>query len=558
MAKVKRTRASHPKDGINLRELAVHDRILIDSLAAKSDLAVQKPRFRNSTAASLARLFLARRRPKDILRKFRKFEATLVTRGLFDLRVERHTWRDTDGDRRQITILRAAATKMWPMGTHFWTRDIALVAARLLIQTGPLSKRYLKLGRELLLSNLTIMSSCAQLRRFEEIIRNTSPKFINDAANWPHIFLSIDENLNAVQQEGWTHKQDAWQMLAWHLLDALESGRISLTELSAKHRRFLGLIVPFLAKVRFYSQENSGSWEEIAAVRSSVIAWDLMLIDRLGRLATERDYDFLNTSFNKHRRHLGKSAARSSLRSFSIQLVRTGAGAAERFLPDESPAYRKGDPRLRSADAALIYLLQLNYPHFLARVLQRPDAWAKTLERKILARILSLRDPRTGGIVRYRRDAYQRKGFFRNLTLHHLSLLFGAPSGNASSVFVGRDRIVPRGPEAAWAHPAWQLSAWAGRQFLRSGELHYRMLHEELFVDGLRMITGTGEYSIEQHSSKALRLVKIPSYRMPECYLTDVASDGTVLIFPTPHTPLNWAVAEALDAFGVARAVLTR
>jgi hypothetical protein len=32
--------------------------------------------------------------------------------------------------------------------------------------------------------------------------------------------------------------------------------------------------------------------------------------------------------------------------------------------------------------------------------------------------------------------------------------------------------------------------------------------------------------------------------------------DGRDLIIPSPHTPLNWAVAEMFDAFGVREKVL--
>jgi hypothetical protein len=38
---------------------------------------------------------------------------------------------------------------------------------------------------------------------------------------------------------------------------------------------------------------------------------------------------------------------------------------------------------------------------------------------------------------------------------------------------------------------------------------------------------------------------------MPECYIADRDRRGRELVFPSPHTPLNWATAELLQAFAV-------
>jgi hypothetical protein len=44
---------------------------------------------------------------------------------------------------------------------------------------------------------------------------------------------------------------------------------------------------------------------------------------------------------------------------------------------------------------------------------------------------------------------------------------------------------------------------------------------------------------------------------MTECYISEKSSAGKVLVFPSPHTPLNWAVAEMFNAFGIRREVLS-
>ena len=45
---------------------------------------------------------------------------------------------------------------------------------------------------------------------------------------------------------------------------------------------------------------------------------------------------------------------------------------------------------------------------------------------------------------------------------------------------------------------------------------------------------------------------------MPECFIADIGPSGRELIFPSPHTPLNWSVGEMFDAFRVREAVLAR
>lgn len=66
-------------------------------------------------------------------------------------------------------------------------------------------------------------------------------------------------------------------------------------------------------------------------------------------------------------------------------------------------------------------------------------------------------------------------------------------------------------------------------------------------------LTKHKEKSLEVGPDGRVRTVKIPAYRFPECYLTEKNANGRLFTFPSPHTPLNWATAEALDAFMVMR-----
>jgi hypothetical protein len=485
----------------------------------------------------------------------RALEATLAQRGLFDIRIEQRRVRDLDGESFTMTLARAASTDMWPMGTNYWLRDNAIIGARFLASGN--AKRA-KVGKAMLISGLSFMSTVSQLKRFQAIIRSQSGKVKKEPSNWPMIFARVRTNLNTATQESWSHKQDAWQILAWQVLSAIDQGTISLEDLSRKHRTFLGRIVPFLCSVDFVTCENSGSWEEIPAVRSSVRAWEHRLIVRLAQLSRRREFSFLAREFEAQRRYLPKPYRKLALEQAVQRMDRAAVKAMIRDLPHESPQYPRSDVRYREGDGSLIYLLLLDYPQFLAERAGKNALWAKAMEEKLLKEILKLVDSASGGIYRYAKDSYQRSGFFRNETAAKLTELFGGPSGDASSGMKARERLVPRGRKAAWTHLVWQLAAWSGEQHLVSGAKRYRSLHDRLFKRGLGFITGKGEVSIDQGIDGNSRIIAIPPFTMPECFIADVGPSGRERIFPSPHTPLNWSVGEMLHATRIRERILER
>ena len=474
--------------------------------------------------------------------------------GGFSINIERRVWRDTDGERRTFTLARAASTEMWPMGTNYWVRDNAIIGVRYLFSQ---DQRFKKIGKELLLSALTFMSSKAQLARCESMIRSSSAAFRREPGSWPYIFATIKDNLNAAREEGWAHKQDAWQIVVFYVIEAIEAGLLSPRDLTSKHRTFIGMVIPFLAKISFWTCENSGSWEELPAVRTSVRAWEHRLVVKLAKVSGAKSFSFIAKDFLKYRRYLTGALGTSSLDAAVASMEKRVIREMLADLPGESPRYRRSDPRYRHADAALIYLLLIDYPYFLAARLGKDHRWAHRLEERIFTTVATLGDDRTGAIRRYKNDCYQRTGYFRNLTIHKLNAIYGAPSGDASAHFAARDRAVPAGREAAWTHFVWQLAAWSGQRYLDTGSPVYRQIHERYFEQGLGLFTGQGEVSIEQEPSGSPRVIPIPPLRMTECYISEKNAAGKILVFPSPHTPLNWAVAEMFNAFGVRRAVLS-
>lgn len=487
--------------------------------------------------------------------------AFLEKHGAFDLRPERKTWTDSDGEKRTVTLTRAALTPMWPMGTNVWLRDNALIADRLLKGASsqlPSVKKRAPVGKRLMLSMLTLSSSLAQILRMETII--LTPELADSPHHWPHVFMLIRDNLNAGRMEKWAHKQDAIQMVAVTALDALARGHLKPEDFTEKHRRFLALLFPFLLAVDHTRSPNSGSWEELEALRTSVLAWNLAAIERLETALQGPLHQAIAAGWDEFREGMPAAYRSLELPKALAKAQRDTARALEKLLPDEMPTYPPKDPRRRDADAALHYLLELDTVAHVAALLKRDAAWERRMQAKLLRHIVTLSDIRTGGIQRFKDDFYQMQGFFRHLTVAKLKALYGEVSGDASGLsdYVGRQEIMRKGRMAAWTHFVWQHAAWAGRKAMQTGDRRMRALHDTMFWRGLCLLTGDGEVTLEEAEPGMMRVIGAPAMRMPECYISDVLPDGSVATFPTPHTPLNWAVGEMIDAFAVRDELLRR
>lgn len=445
--------------------------------------------------------------------------AKLKQRGMFDLNTEQVLWLDGDGEQRKLWVNRASKTHMWPMGTNYWVRDNALIGARLMAldkESDWYQEEWFELGRQLLLSAITVMSSCRQLERFELIISGASDP--SDPHLWPHIFLEIETNLNAANDEEWMHQQDAWQIACYYLLDALERGWIDSGELTEKHKRMLSYIVPFLHAVDFSQRENGGSWEEIAAVRSSVLCWELSLLHKL------ESVEWLKVSEDM----LGL-------------LIEQAACRLKKSLPHESPSYNRNDIRYREEDSALIYALMLD----LFPLVDRENH--HQLREATIASVESLVGEH--GAMRYRGDSYQGLSYYTNKVSGMLSELYDSPSGDSSGheEFRRRGEIVPAGYEAQWTHFIWQLSSVFGQLYRRYGVEEYAHKQEFYWNKGLSLITGEGEASLQQVNGK-MEVFRLPAFRLPECYNSELHKEE-VFVYPSLHTPLYWSVAECLAAF---------
>lgn len=442
------------------------------------------------------------------------------------------------------------------MSGSLWIRDQAQIAYRLmkLYQMDP--EKNAKLGasaNKLLLSLLTIMSTPAQLGRFDDIISHKeNKKYSDNQTNNPHIFMHYS-NLDSKVTEGWNHKQDAWQMLALFGLEALKSGFITPEKLEESHKEFYGKIIPFLDAVDFSNRKTAGSWEEIDAVRTSVIAWETMLIRDIVDMSRSDDYLFLKKGYDELK---DSKSTNISFEEKANEMYKSGLKRIAESLPSECPLFDPDSLERRGPDAALLYLLDLDVPLALQ---EEGYGDAKHYEKMILDQVLRLEDTTTGGIYRYGGidgelpDSYQGINFWTHVVGFKLSKLYGGskPDGDTSDAwnFKKRNEIVSEGGQATWTHFTGQISVWAGYKFIDTRDIRYYDLAINYFNNFLGLATKEGEYSII-HDGNNLRVGQIPPYKMPECYIR--MQDGNQRwVLPSQNTPLNWSVAIANEAFGV-------
>lgn len=405
-------------------------------------------------------------------------------------------------------------------------------------------------GRTLLLSALHLMSTPAQLERFDSLIaRGTATQ-----ENWPHISLLFDD-LEGKRPNGWRNKQDTFQMLAYLTGDALERNYIGVDDLSPSHKKLLGSVAPVLHAVGFPAYENSGSWEEIAANRTSVMSIETALLSKIESLVTESDsYAFFLGGLSRHDVSL---------------LLDKGLRELGRRLPLESPDYPKDSIKYREADAALAYTLLYGLPELLAArqipigPKQEPMT-EQAIETILLDELATLTDPETGGMRRYDGDSYQRVNFHTCEVRDIIATIKRTVQQEAGSGEIDldkkqslRDELTPKGKEAAWTHPLGQLASWAAKRSLRAQtneEIEaYQNLATHFLNQILATVTDEHSYHAVLDSDKQYVIRHAPAARLPECYVAYQTKGGQTFVVPSPHTPLNWSSAMLKEAVGLLR-----
>lgn len=448
------------------------------------------------------------------------------------------------------------------MGGWAWVRDQVRIsdAGRFVREDEP-RVAFAEHSIPLITSLLSIMSTPAQLRRFDDLIeRNDDTDFVQNGLNWPHVFFTPD-NLNTEIPENWAHRQDAFQMLAVSTIDALESGFLTTGQrnwnnvFTNDHAAFMARLVPFLAAMDFTEYETSGSWEEFDAKRTSVLAWDLTLLMKIDDLLNHPDAGFItkpmlkyfqivNQKLPEKYRQPGKPDI-SAYKNLVGMMIADGKKELKRRLPyGECGEVDPSHIAFRPDDAALIYLLELDIPHFLAD----DESEAREIELQILNRIDRLTDTETGAIHRYYNDNYLDNAYFTYAAQDQLGQLYRGELGPNDPQrhfnFQKRKEICPSGGTAAWVHFLYELSTWAGRRYQETGELQYRDLQRHNLLKAQALETGENEVRVVIWD-KLEPIKSVPPFLTPECYVR-VGKKGKIV--PGPNTPLAWATAEKYRA----------
>jgi hypothetical protein len=498
--------------------------------------------------------------------KLREIEDLLAAEGTLDIPVIDGFNVTVGGVEQPVSIVAATETAAnhGDMSSMLYLRD-HIQAARTLMELfihNP--HRYQKEGetaKTLLMSALHLMSTDAQLARFKDVIARGNEAGQED---WPHISLYFND-LEGNNANGWRNKQDTFQMLAHLTFEAIENGFITTTDLLDSHKQFLGSIVPLLKSVGFPRYENSGSWEEVAANRTSVMAVETALLHKMQALIADgHDLTFLEATYNQ----TGDGQFKDMLAS----LYHNGLAEIGKRLPDESPDYDQTSVKYRTNDAALVYVLMYDLPKLLAdesvpvghahpQVLSR-----EAIENVVLTQLSHLTDTATGGIIRYEDDSYQRVNFHTNEVQQVIAAIKRqiktAAQQSGTEIDLDekqrlRNELTPQGKPAAWTHPLGQLSSWAARRMLetqqsKGGEADaYRELSVAYLNRCLAMVTGENQWNAVLNLNGEYVVQKVASHRLPECYVTYQTATGETFTVPSPHTPLNWSSAMLKLALGL-------
>lgn len=530
--------------------------------------SIEGLRFSNQSLATIAESDYAKRGTEEI-------EAFLEAQGTLDIPVISGFTVLVDSVPQPVTIVAATEiTSNTPnhgeMASMLYLRDHIQTARALMELSLRDSKRYQKegeLGQTLLKSALHLMSTSSQLARFDDVIRRGRSAGQED---WPHISLWFND-IGGAKANGWRNTQDTFQMLAHLTLDAADRGFLDINELAEPHKKFLGSVVPLLEAVGFPAYESSGSWEEVPAHRTSVMAIETGLLHKVKTLSQKHEsLNFLRDYYDA----ASPTLPTPTDRSFAVavdQLLDAGLREIGRRLPDESAEYSPDSAKFREADAALTYVLMYDLPKLLednaVKIGGAQEPMTRVaIERLILKQLATLDDPVTGGIYRYENDSYQRVNFHTG----EVKFIIGAIKRKvqedakqaSSNVDLDkkqalRDRLTPKGRSAAWTHPLGQLSAWAAERSLEEDGMiaaHYRALSTHFLNRTLSTITGENQWHAVLGDDSLYHVQQVPAFKLPECLVTYQSDkeDGP-LIVPSPHTPLNWSSVMLKQAIGLLR-----
>lgn len=468
------------------------------------------------------------------------------------------------------------------MTNSAWVRDTARVAINLCnIYKLTGDESHLEMGRSLLESLVVLMTTQDQQKKFEDMIEHKGERdYIDNPANHPAIKFFVDFNQNTVDRDpDWGHNQDAWQMLAVVLLDAIEQGYV---EMSPRIKGFLEKIPAFLDAIDYTQAANKGSWEEIAAKgRLSVTVWEWATLVRLLKAQEEHTVE-LNTE-----------------PELLTRLIDQGTQAILTRFPDESASlHSPDDPEYRERDSTIFYVGLAEVPELMEWLIDnghldrnadylrdKPEDIKTWMYDTLFASADTLYRPDRHGFIRYPKDSYQitellavwdqfaGKGMLWTLPAlkDHHGVIHYTARAKAMSAIREHFGIEDTDHEAVWNHPNNQAALLAIRTAftaLRAGDLKRAGIFCERavrhFNDSLWMITGDREYTLAPKDDNG-KITPTITHMQPgvalECVVQSIVgtqeSGYSTIAHPGPWGPLYWAasgylaVSKLLEAFAL-------
>ncbi len=322
-----------------------------------------------------------------------------------------------------------------------------------------------------------------QVHRFDAIIAD--PARAADAKNRPHVKFNAGP-LGEIPD--WSHAQnDALGYFLWIYARMARLGHIPVDE---NHASVIARFPPYFEAIRFWSDEDSGHWEEARKNSASSVG---TVCAGLHELLLLLDSD-------------RAAGLRARVPVPPLEALHTrGLAQLGRILPAECV---QPPPLYRRYDAALLFLV---YP---LDIVDEP--MADQIVQDVSSHLQG-----DHGIRRYLGDSFWSTNYRRNVGPKDRTRDY-------SHDLATRDRLLEPGGEAEWCIFDPILSVIFGRRYRASGDRRWLGLQTAHFNRALSQIT--------------------PGFRCPELWHWETAEDGFRVLETSEATPLLWTQANLLLA----------
>jgi phosphorylase kinase alpha/beta subunit len=317
-----------------------------------------------------------------------------------------------------------------------------------------------------------------QSRRMSAII--AEPSLAATPGHRPHVKFN---GFPAAEIPDWPHDQN--DALGYFLWIFSRMARRDLIRISPGHASAIAQFPDYLQAIRYWSDEDSGHWEEARKNEASSVG---AVTAGLRELAALLDSD--------------RGTPLRPLVSTDLvrPLLKAGLDRLDEILPAECV---QDPPHRRQCDAALLFL-----------------AWPlEIVDQEMADRIVQdVRAHLQGehGIRRYIGDSFWSANYRANLSAEDRTRDF-------SSDLSGRDRLLVPGMEAQWCLFDPIVSAVYGHRYQTSGDPQWLRLQTEYFNRSLAQITG--------------------DLKCPELWHWEAGPDGRPVLETSEATPLLWTQA---------------